>query len=136
VKNIRLNDFEPPAIIQEKKKYQNFTIKPIDDIHKWRAEQANKRAAYELRNTVRDQRITQNKTDIGYTAPSPSLSEYKSEGWEKKLAYALERRKQYGKPEMLTDTKTWTYEEEPEPKKTVWQRIKAWAFDFWISANF
>lgn len=127
-------EFEVPAVKEEKKKYATFTIKPIGgpaEIAKWREMQAAKEANYLLRLGARDQRITEFEATTGQKLDAPQV---KTASWQEKLEHAEAERLRLALAEERVAQ--YTYEREPESKKTLWGRIKSFVKSFWQSANF
>jgi hypothetical protein len=141
--NVSLFENDVIPIVQEKKKYQNFTVREIGgpaEIIVWRAEQARKELANQA---FRMQVVEAQKTkmidptleDKGVTWKGSAGTQPRMGSWADKLAEGKEMRKDYMKPELLTK-EAWTYEPYVEPKKTFFQRIKGAIRAFWDSAKF
>ena len=131
---IRLSDYlERPAIVQvEKKRYSTFKITPIggpEELKKWRAEQAAKLEAYNLRREqTKDKHV-----EIISGGPDAPLGELTWKGkallsdpakWDDKLKQAKANRRKLLEPEILTSPKSWTYE--PIEKPSLKQRFFNW----------
>ena len=143
-KIFRLSDYLDgvPAIVEEKKRYANFKITPIGgqvEIIKWREEQAQKLAAYQV---LREE-LKQKKVEFLAGGPDAPLGELTWKGkalladtatWDQKLKQAKAARKRLLEPEILTDRASWTYKD-PEPvKKTLRNRLSNWFKTVWDTA--
>lgn len=115
-------DFIPPAMIQEKKKYANFTLKEIggpEEIIKWRKEQEAKESIYRLRLGQRDTRLTSFEKEIGELI---SRGEFKGRNWEEKVMAAKELRDEIAKQHAkVIAYPPWQPREAPKP--SLFQRI-------------
>ncbi len=136
-----LNPFDRPALVQTKKKYATFTVKEIGgpkEIIEWRRLQAEKEARNQ---TIRMQLVESQKDKMfGPDAPVGDGVTWKgsasvtTSSWKDKLEFALEERKRLAKiDEDYTPSFKW--EITPEPKLTVWQKVKRVLKDIWDSAQ-
>ena len=133
---LRLSDYlERPALVQEKKRYQNLTITPIPDIEKWRKEQAKKLEAYNLKRVEAEGRAAQ--LIAGPDAPLGELT-WKGKAlladqtaWADKLSEARWRRRQLVKVE-TTASKTAPIVSEPKREKF---SFVAWIKNVWEAAT-
>ena len=125
----------PPPLIQEKKKYKNFTVTEIggpDEIVKWREMQAAKESIYHLRLGERDGRIRQFEKETRQVLDSPKVN---TRTWEEKLVAAQSERKKLSKVERkVLECPPW--EPIPEKKPSFFQRVKNFFVSFYRSANF
>ena len=125
----------PPAIVQQKKKYATFTVREIggpEEIIKWRAEQEAKESIYRLRLGERDKRLDDFSRLIGQPLDTPKVG---VRNWKEKLEFAKSERERLSKAEQaVIDYPPW----EPPviPPKTIFQKIKDFCRSLWKSANF
>ena len=135
--NLKLSDYlNPPAIVQEKKRYATFKITPIGgpaELAIWRAEQAKKLAAYQLRRSEQKDKATEIVAG-GTDAPLGELT-WKgkallsdSRAWDERLKEAKARRRAYLKPELVQSPKDWTYEPTLEAKPSLKERVFKWVY--------
>ncbi len=133
-------DFKsPPPVVQEKKKYANFTIREIGgpaEIGKWRAEQALKES--------KNERLRLAKIELQKELMSAGLPEGNgvtwdgkatvgSAGWSEKLEHALSERKRLSE-ESTPEPFQWV--PDPEPHLNPLQKIVRWVKGIWMAANF
>ena len=142
--SLKLSDYlnNPAALVQEQKRFHTFKITEIggpNEIIAWRAEQAKKLAALNLK------REELKSTQIDKIAPDAPLGELTWQGkvllsdpeaWNKRLRLARERRKEYHKPQILTNLETPKFTPIEEPKLTLKEMVVSWGKKFWASANF
>lgn len=128
-----IGSLNPEPVVQEKKKYANFTVRMIggpEEIKKWREIQAAKESAYRVRLNDRDTRITSFEAETGQKLAEPTIH---TTSWQEKVAFAKEERKRLAKKEKAVSTYNW--QPTPEPKITIGQRIVGFFKDVWKSAN-
>jgi hypothetical protein len=128
--------FESPIpIVQEKKKYANFTITEIGgplEIIKWREQQAAKEYVQRMRLGARDDRLTAFEELTEQKLATPKISQA---NWDEKLDFAMSERKRLAKlDERVQDNPPWL--PTPEPKKSVIQRITGFFKNIWSDAQF
>ncbi len=126
-------EFDPVPVVQEKKKYANFTIREIggpEEIVKWREMQAAKEAVYRCRLSARDERISQFEAETGQKLASP---EVKTASWQEKLEQAMAERKRLAE---RVEVARESYQLPVEPPKPILQRIIGFFKSIWKNANF
>lgn len=137
-------DFEyfnrPPALVQKKKEYENFTVTPIggpEEILKWRAVQDSKdQAALMIHEGLR----TKAKEQAGSGLPQGDGVTWKGQGttgsaeWKEKLAFAKSERKRLAQKEAVS--LDWKRHTPLEPTLTFTQKISRFIKNFWKNANF
>jgi hypothetical protein len=143
-----LNPFDRPAIIQEKRKYANFTVTDIGgpvEIIAWRARQKEIEA---MNQTIRMQNLDHQKnTMFGIDAPqgdgvtwegSAVTQGWKSDTtWRDKLNFVKSEKKRLATLELrdLNSDPLFTLTPEAPSKKTLLQTIKGWIKNLWESAQ-
>ena len=142
--SLKLSDYlnNPAALVQEQKRPVTFKITPIGgpkEIIVWREEQAKKLAQLNLR---RDELKAKQVDSI---APDAPLGELTWKGkvllnnpdeWNEKLRTARIRRKEYHRPQILTQLEKPIIEPRLEPKLGLKEMIVSWGKKLWASANF
>lgn len=147
--SLKLSDYidNPAALTQQYKRPVTFRITPIggpNEIIAWRAEQAKKLAALNLKREELKQ------TQIDKIAPDAPLGELTWQGkvllsdpeaWNKRLRIARERRKEYHKPQILThleQPKAVNLESDTieKPRLGLKEMVISWGKKLWASANF
>lgn len=135
--------FNPPPIVQNKKKYATFTVREIGgpiELARWKVEQELKWAQYQANRSAFKEK--QKQFIAGPDAPqgdgvtwkgSGSILGAKDADWKDKLSHALSERKRLATPEILTARESWSYEEPPKP--SLMKRFKQWIVNVWESAN-
>ena len=130
--NFRLGEVLSPPAIVEQKKYLTFKITPIggpEELEKWKKAQYAKLGEVEKAHEVlKGQQILK---IAGADAPEGQknwdgkvlLNE--KQNWEEKVKIALERRRHYHKPEMLSfSQQDYSFFRDEEEKPTLFARIR------------
>lgn len=121
-------------IVQEKKKYSNFTIREIGDpteIIQWRKEQEAKQEAYRARLSLRDARIGEYELKTGQKLDAPTIH---TTTWVEKQAFVQRERERLAAPELVSEYPQFVPAE--PPKKTLFQWVKYFFKRVWQNANF
>ena len=125
----------PPKLVQEKKKYANFTVTPIGgpaEIIKWRQQQEAKESLVRLKLAAKDERIAAFESEIGQKLDTPRIS---GSTWAEKQAFATSERARLSQQEKsVTQFPPWEATE--PPKKTIIQRVFGFFKSIWHSAGF
>lgn len=128
-------NFELPTLVEEKKKYANFTIREIggpDDIIKWRQQQEAKESLVRLRLAEKDQRLESFEKELDQPL---SRGQIATRSWGEKQAFAESERKRIAElEENVIQHPAW--EPLTKPKKNLLQRIRDSIAGIWKSANF
>ena len=122
-------------IVQEKKKYANFTIKEIggpEEIIEWRKKQAAKEALYNLRLDARNDRLTAYEAETGQKLATPTIH---TTTWAEKQAFVKSERIRLDTLDTRVDSQPkWTPSEEPQ--QTIIQKIGQFFKNIWKNSNF
>lgn len=128
-------DFQPPALVQAKKKYANFTIKEIggpEEIIKWRQQQEAKDSIHRIRVSDREDRVKQVRDTIGKDLSLPTIH---TSSWAEKLAFVDSEKKLIEEMrKKVIAYPSWVATE--PPKLSLGQRIKSFFVNIFKSANF
>jgi hypothetical protein len=139
--------FKPPAMIRERKKYENFTLQVIggpDEIKVWRAAQEAREQNYKLELKARDIRLVKFEGEIGEKLANPKIH---TTSWAEKEAFArveqeeLKRRARIFRlamsPKRERELKSLQdAAQTAEIKPTLSERFKCFVKNLWKSANF
>lgn len=128
--------FDPPPLVQKKKKYATFTLREIggpEEIGKWRAIQASKEEAYRMRLEDREKRSAMFESESGQVIDKPVLAA--KESWATKVERANAERVRLAKAEeTVTEYPPW--EALKPPKQSLFTKITSFLKKLWNNANF
>lgn len=126
--------FKPIPIVQQKKKYANFTVREVSyqEILDFRAKEKMKEDLLRMKSHAREQRIAAFESESGQKLDRGTIG---TASWAEKVKRAKQERIRLSKPEENV-SKYPPWEPIPEPKLTVFQKIKKFFIDFYKSANF
>lgn len=125
----------PPAIVHEKRKYANFTVRDIGgpaEIIIWRQQQEAKESLYRLKLGERDKRLSAFESESGQKLDKPKIVE---RTWEEKTKDAAADRESYEKAmSQVIEYPPWEYV--PKPKQNIFQILKGFIRKLWNNSNF
>lgn len=129
-------DFEkllnPPPVVQEKKKYKEFTLREVTEaeIIQFRQMEKAKDELLLMKAMARERRIAAFQAESGQKIASPEL---KKPSWSEKVAFAQSERERLKKAEEVQHAE-WVIA--TQPKKTFIQRVVGFLKSIWTNANF
>ncbi len=128
-----INSLNPEPVVQKKKKYSNFTIRPIggpEEIIAWRQAQEAKEALYKMTVEARNIRLRKFEAETGQKLDAPTIH---TTSWHEKVAFAQKERQRLAKQvENVTGLGPYV----PIPKKPWHLRCVDFIKGIWKSANF